>query len=306
MRAILITLSSDAGPNLPQEEHPVNSIEPVTFFNEELETAKEELQSTNEELTTVNEEMHTRNIELGQLNNDLVNLLQGVQIAIVILSTDLRIRRFTPMAERALNLIPTDLGRPLSDLRPNILVPEFERLIAEVMDSLTPKETEVQDREGRWFSLRIRPYRTLDNKIDGVILALVDIDTVRRAMAEAKVARELAEAVIEMVRQPLLVLDGDLRVKTANRAFYQLFRACPEETKNCFIYNLGHAQWNIAKLRELLEKILPTNSHFENFMIDAEIPGAGRKKLALNARRIAEDGKKTQWILLEIGELKRP
>jgi two-component system, chemotaxis family, CheB/CheR fusion protein len=287
-------------------EEILSSNEELQSTNEELETAKEELQSTNEELTTVNDELHTRNVELGQVNNDLVNLLNSVQIPIVMLGSDLRIRRFTPLAERVLNLIPTDVGRPLSDLRPNLLVPEFERLIAEVMDSLTPKELEVQDREGRWHSLRIRPYRTLDNKIDGVILALVDMDATRRALEEARGAREFAEAVVETVRQPLLVLDGDLRVVSANRAFHELFRTRPEETEKRFLYSLGHAQWSHPRLRELLEEILPKNSRFEDFELDAEAPGGGRRKLILNARRITNDGKKSQCILLALEEARHP
>ena len=287
-------------------EEILSSNEERQSTNEEMETAREELQSTNEELTTVNDELHTRNTELGQSNGDLVNLLNSVQIPIVMLGGELRIRRFTPMAEQVLNLIPTDVGRPLSNLRPNIIVPEFERLINGVMDSLTPKDIEVQDIEGRWYSLRIRPYKTLENKIDGVILALVDIDTVRRALAQAREAREFADAIVETVRHPLLVLDGDLRVKTANHAFYRLFHVRPEETENRFVYNLGKAQWDIAKLRELLEGILPKNSRFENFEVDAEFPGVGRKKLVLNARRIADERLKTKSILLAIEEAKSP
>ena len=287
-------------------EEILSSNEERQSTNEEMETAREELQSTNEELTTVNDELHTRNTELGQVNGDLVNLLNSVQIPIVMLGGELRIRRFTPMAEQVLNLIPTDVGRPLSNLRPNIIVPEFERLITGVMDSLTPKDVEVQDIEGRWYSLRIRPYKTLENKIDGVILALVDIDTVRRALAQAREAREFADAIVETVRHPLLVLDGDLRVKTANHAFYRLFHVRPAETENRFVYNLGKAQWDIAKLRELLEGILPKNSRFENFEVDAEFPGVGRKKLVLNARRIADERLKTKSILLAIEEAKSP
>ena len=287
-------------------EEILSSNEERQSTNEEMETAREELQSTNEELTTVNDELHTRNTELGQVNGDLVNLLNSVQIPIVMLGGELRIRRFTPLAEQVLNLIPTDVGRPLSNLRPNIIVPEFERLITEVMDSLTPKEVEVQDIEGRWYSLRIRPYKTLENKIDGVILALVDIDTVRRALAQAREAREFADAIVETVRHPLLVLDGDLRVKTANQAFYKLFHVRKAETENRFVYNLGKAQWDIAKLRELLEGILPKNSRFENFEVDAEFPGVGRKKLVLNARRIADERLKTKSILLAIEEAKSP
>jgi two-component system CheB/CheR fusion protein len=283
-------------------EENLSSNEELQSTNEELTTAKEELQSTNEELTTVNDELHTRNGELGLVNSDLVNLLNSVQIPIVILGGDLRIRRFTPPAERVLNLIPTDVGRPLSDLRPNIVVPDFEQLLAGVMDSLAPTELEVQNREGRWFSLRIRPYKTLENKIDGVILALIDIDAGRRALAQAREAQEFAEAVVETVREPLLVLDGDLRVKSANHAFYKLFKARPAETENRFFYDLGQGEWNIAKLHKLLDEVLPKNSRFENFEVDSEFPGVGRKKLVLNARRIADDGSKTQCILLAMAE----
>ncbi len=238
-------------------------------------------------------------------SNDLVNFLNSVQIPIIILSGELRIRRFTAAAERLLNIIPTDVGRPLTDLRPNIVVPELERLITEVMESLTLKEVEAQDREGRWYSLRIRPYRTLENKIDGVILAFVDIDTDRRALAQAEEARQLAEAVVEAVQQPLLVLDRDLRVRTANRAYYEFFRVHPEDLENRLVYNLGQGELNAARLRELLERVLLKGAQFENFEMDVEMAGVGRKKLVLNARRVAAAGKAGQWILLGMEEARK-
>jgi two-component system, chemotaxis family, CheB/CheR fusion protein len=151
-----------------------------------LQTAKEEAQSANEELNTVNDELRHRNVELARLNNDLVNLLAGVNISIVMVSRDLRIRRFTPMAEKIFNLIPTDLGRPISDIKPNLKADEFPRLIAAVIDTLTPHESEVRDVEGRWYILRIRPYVTLDNKIDGASIVLLDIDSTKRAMEKVK------------------------------------------------------------------------------------------------------------------------
>src|SRR5262249_10887468 len=99
-----------------------SSNEELQSTNEELETAKEELQSTNEELTTVNEELQNRNTELSLVNNDLSNLLSSIHIAIIMLGPDLRIRRYTPKAEKILNLIPTDIGRPITDIKPNINV----------------------------------------------------------------------------------------------------------------------------------------------------------------------------------------
>jgi two-component system, chemotaxis family, CheB/CheR fusion protein len=152
--------------------------------NEELQTAKEEAQSVNEELATVNDELRHRNIELARVNDDLVNLLSGVNIPIVMVSRDLRLRRFTPLAEKVFNLIPTDLGRPIGDMKPNIQVDDLTALIARVIDTLTPYEGEVQERAGHWFLLRIRPYITLENIIDGASIVLLDIDSLKRGTGQ--------------------------------------------------------------------------------------------------------------------------
>ena len=123
-----------------------------------------------------------------------MNLLGSVQIAIVMVAGDLRIRRFTPMAEKVLNLIPTDVGRPISDIKPNIDCPDLEQLIAEAVDTVTIKEREVQDRHGNWFSLRIRPYKNVENRIDGAVLALFDIDSTKRLEAQMTASRGQAAA----------------------------------------------------------------------------------------------------------------
>jgi two-component system CheB/CheR fusion protein len=161
-------------------EEILSSNEELQSTNEELDTAKEELQSTNEELNTLNEELHGRNEELTSVNSDLVNLLASVQIAIVMVSGEMRIRRFTPMAEKTFNLIPTDVGRPLSNIQPHIDCPELVQLIHEVIDKMTMIEREVSDREGRRYSLRIRPYKNIENKIDGAVLVLFDSDKDKR------------------------------------------------------------------------------------------------------------------------------
>jgi two-component system, chemotaxis family, CheB/CheR fusion protein len=165
-----------------------SSNEELQSTNEELLTAKEELQSTNEELTTVNEEMQGRNVELQQINNDLLNLLSSVNIPILMLGNDLRIRRFTPQAERLLNLIPSDVGRPISDLRLKINLPDVVALCHEVIDTLASREREVEDADGHVYSMWMRPYRTYDNRIDGVVFALMDV-TERKRAAEARYRR---------------------------------------------------------------------------------------------------------------------
>lgn len=179
-----------------------SSNEELQSTNEELLTTKEELQSTNEELTTVNEEMQSRNAELQQVNNDLLNLLSSVTIPIVMLGNDLRIRRYTPQAERILNLIPTDMGRPISDFRLKINVPDLDVLCREVIDTLVSREREVVDSEGRTYSMWVRPYRTADSRIDGVVLALIDV-TERKQVAEARFRR-----LFEAAKDGMIIADA--------------------------------------------------------------------------------------------------
>src|SRR5438128_3405310 len=167
-------------------EEILSSNEELQSTNEELQTAKEELESTNEELHTVNEELHNRNFELTQANNDFVNLLSSVNIAMVMLGRDLRIRRVTPQAEKLLGLIRTDVGRPITNVRPNIDVPDLEQMIAEVINTTTVQEREVRDREGHWYSLRILPYKTLESMIEGAVLTLVDINVLKNNLDEIR------------------------------------------------------------------------------------------------------------------------
>ena len=153
-----------------------SSNEELQSTNEELETAKEELQSTNEELTTLNEELSNRNLEMMQLTSELNNLLASIQMPIVMVDNALTVRRATPAARGAFNILPTDIGRPLSELRPNINVPDLENILQDVIETLRTRERKVRDKEGRDYLLRVRPYRTTDNKIDGAVLTLIDMD----------------------------------------------------------------------------------------------------------------------------------
>ncbi|WP_052672369.1 chemotaxis protein CheB [Aliterella atlantica] len=162
-------------------EEILSSNEELQSTNEELETAKEEIQAANEELNTVNEELRRRTLEATQVSNDLQNLLSSINIPILMLGGDLQIRQFTPAVEGIFNLISTDIGRPLSDITHKLNVPNLEQQILEVIRTLNLKAQEIQDRDGHWYDLRIRPYRTIDNKIDGAVLVLVDIDDLKRS-----------------------------------------------------------------------------------------------------------------------------
>jgi two-component system CheB/CheR fusion protein len=279
-------------------EEALSGNEELQSTNEELETAKEELQSTNEELTTLNEELQHRNVELQDVSDDLLNLFNSVDFSIVMLDKELRIRRFTPKAQTVLGLIPADIGRTVTDLKLSLGLPELYAAIVCVVDTLAPEDREIQDREGRWYALRLRPYRTSDSRINGVIFTMQDIDPLKRSLAESERTRVLSDAIVATVREPLLVLDGKLHVKMANRSFYELFQVKAAETEGRLIYEMGSGQWNLPELRELLEKILPARTTLENFPFEAKFPGVGKKTLRLNARRLATRKDGDDWILL--------
>src|SRR6185437_10642910 len=184
-------------------------------------------QSGNEELATVNEELQNRNAELSQANDDFLNLLASVNLPIVMVGADLRIRRFTPPAEKMLGLIRGDIGRPLGDIQLGLDLPDLRRTVADVIENVATHEREVRDREGRWFSLRIRPYRTLENRIDGAVLVLVDIDGLKRAEQSLRESEERFEALADTA--PVLMWVSDLdECRFVNRAFEE-FVGEPEE-----------------------------------------------------------------------------
>ena len=281
-------------------EEIMSSNEELQSTNEELETAKEELQSTNEELTTLNDELESRNVELEQVNNDLHNLLAAINIPIIMVGSDLRIRRFTGVAEKLLNLIPGDIGRPLTDINLHVDVANPAKLVTEVIDTLQTRELDVKDRDGHWWSVRIRPYKTTDNKIDGAVIALLDVDLLKTSAEEVHRGRALAEAVINAVRRPLVVLDKDLVVQQANSAFLNTFKTSAPEILHRRIYEVNDGEWNNPKLRTLLEEILPHNSPCEEFVLENNFPKLGRKRVVINANRLACEEGKTQLILLSI------
>jgi len=268
-------------------EEILSSNEELQSTNEELETAKEELQSSNEELITTNEELQKRNAESSLLNNDLINLLSSINMPVVMMGADLVIRRITPQCERVLNVISSDVGRPISKIKLNVDIPDLEKILFGVIESLHPKTFEIKDREGNWYSVFIRPYRTLDNKIDGVVVIFVDTTERKKAQQIIEEARAYAESIIETMRAPLIVLDTDLKVISANRSFYQTFKVNHKETQGRLIYDLGNRQWDIPKLRQLLEEILPKSNTFDNYEIEHDFETIGPKTMLFNARRLA-------------------
>ena len=261
--------------------------------NEELETAQEELESANEELNTLNEELKISNLEYSKVNRYLSNLLESISIPLVMVGRDLRIRRFTRAMEPMLNLIASDVGRSITDLQPQVELPDLRRLLLNAMEGGNRQPRDIRDSHGRWYSLRVLPSVGPDGKTDGAVLMLIDIDAAKRG-------QDFAEAIVQTVREPLVILNQNLEVLKANRTFYETFRATQEETEGRLIYDLGNGQWNIPKLRELLENILPAHSTFRDFEVTHEFEHVGRKVMLLNASEIFNPNAQARTILLAI------
>ncbi|MFZ4480848.1 MAG: chemotaxis protein CheB, partial [Rhodoferax sp.] len=214
--------------------------EEMQSTNEELETSKEELQSVNEELVTVNTELLSKIEQLASMQNDMKNLLDNINIGTIFLDQKLVIRRFTRDATRIYRLVATDVGRPLTDIRSNLEGEggDLSTALQGVLDSLVPWERELSTGSGACFLAHIQPYRTLDNVIDGVVLTFTDISKRRAAeMAEHK-ARQLAEGIVDTVREPLVVLDENMQVVAASRSFYKRFGTAAGDTLGRSLFSL--------------------------------------------------------------------
>jgi two-component system, chemotaxis family, CheB/CheR fusion protein len=266
---------------------------------EELETSGEELQSINEELQALNQENRHRMEELAQLSGDLQNLLVATDIAILFLDRQLRIVRFTPQLAELFNVRPADQGRPIADLTHRLGYGDFMADARTVLDRLTAVEREVQDETGRWYLTRVLPYRTPDDRIEGVVVNFIDISDRKRMEEELRNAKTFAEDIVETIDEPLLVLGPDLRVRAANPAFYEHFKVEPDHTIDRRVYELGNSQWDIPQLRLLLEEVLPEGRVVDDFEMEHEFEEIGHRVMLVNARQIDH----VQLVLLGIRDI---
>ncbi len=273
-----------------------SSNEELQSTNEELETSKEELQSVNEELRTVNAELQDKNEDLIRAQDDMANLLASTGIGTLFLDSDLKIQQYTPETQKLLNVIESDIGRPVNHITTRM---DYDGLVDdadEALRTLESKETEVQGPEGTWYMMRIRPYKTRERQFQGVVVTFSEITKLKNALekleesqAEERTREEQKmrwQAVFNTVRLPLLLLNEDLSVEQANKAFYEQFRVQEGDTVGNYVYDLGNRQWDIPHLRELLEKILPEESTAEDFKVEHEFDTIGRRVMLVNARRL--------------------
>jgi two-component system, chemotaxis family, CheB/CheR fusion protein len=293
----VIDQQESAGQDLrAAHEEVLSSNEELQSTNEELQTTKEELQAANEELTTVNEQFQNRNRELDALADDLSNFITSADLAMVTVGRDLCVRRLTPAAEKPFNLLQTDVGRSIEHLKFTLDIDHIGEVIEQVIASVQPWEREVADRNGRWWMLRVRPFRTADNRIDGATLVAVDIDLIKRSH-EMMEARDYALAIVQTVREPLVVLDTECRIGLANEAFYRLFGDTPEQLEGRMLWETGRGVWNESSLRRLLLAACEGRERVVNFELQRTIPPHGPRTLVLNAQGIVRAGRPTLLLL---------
>ena len=259
--------------------------EELQSTNEELETAKEEVQSSNEELTTVNDELQHRNAELTAFMSDLNNILTSVDVPLVIVGGDHCIRRFTPQAEKVFKLISSDIGRQLGDIKASFDL-DLDGLVTEVIGSLVTQEREIQDHDGHWRKLQIRPFKTVDNKIDGAVIAFTDIDAYKRNLDNSEASLYYATSVADTVQLPFVVLGSHLLVQSANLSFYKYFNIPKEKIKFSLLEVLGIQRDQMHELTAAMKEALASKVPFNKIEINYESETLGSRHLLLSGRQI--------------------
>jgi two-component system, chemotaxis family, CheB/CheR fusion protein len=275
--------------------------EELQSSNEELMTSKEELQSLNEELITVNAEHQMIITDLAQANDDMKNLLDSAGIATVFLDNTLKIKRFTPRITGIINLIASDVGRPITHLVTNLRYEHLERDTREVLRTLASFETNVQTRYGQWHLMKIAPYRTFDNFIDGVVIVFTSITAIRHLEKALSVSTLYADEAINAFPDPFIVLDPELRVVSANRAFYELLRLSPQQAVGERLPSLGDQPF--APLENVLRGVLQGEGSLSNYTVPFEVPRRGVRIMKITARHLVSADGAAELALLTLEDV---
>ncbi|RYY17646.1 MAG: hypothetical protein EOO36_09405, partial [Cytophagaceae bacterium] len=293
-----------------------SSLEELKSTNEELQSANEELQSTNEEAMTnkeemqsLNEELMTLNLqyqskteELGQSANDMKNLLDATDIALIFLDNDLLIKRFTPSVLRIIQLLPADVGRPLVHFASNLRYPHLLRDVQQVLDRLTSMEANIQTTTNEWYTMRILPYRTLDNYINGAIITFTRITGLKTLEAQLQEAANFLDTLQQAVHEPVVAFDQHLRVYFSSQSFADLFGLAPAELVGQPLAQLP-LPWSRPALRDRLEELLDPAvalTSFDDVVLDADLPELGQRRLHLYGRLLHHPGQPTDRVLLGV------
>ena len=278
-----------------------SSNEELQSTNEELETTKEEMQSLNEELSTINTALQKKIELLSEANDDMQNLLNGTDIASIFLDCDLHIKRYTRQAKNIFKLIESDTGRPLSDLASNLRYDHLLDDAQQVLEALIIKELEVQTLANDWYLVRILPYRTTENIIDGLAINFININKLKVAELYAHQAY-LMTAIVNTVTQPMLVLDHTLRISLVNPAYLKNYGLNHDDFIGQSLFNIHKSAFNSAALRDLLNHTVSHNQTFTDFQVDVLLPHIGLRSLLLTGCILKLSPDIPSHILLSINE----
>ncbi len=261
------------------------------------------MQSLNEELHTVNSELQSKVEQLSRVNDDMLNLLNSTDIATLFLDNELCIRRFTPQTKQGFKVIPTDVGRPIGDVVSTLRYDRLEADAREVLRTLVSKEVEVATQDGAWYAMRMLPYRTGDNVIDGLVLTFIVITKQKQfEQTRSTDVRQYIENLVDSLREALVVLNTDFRVVSATRTFVQTLQLQPQDVVGQSLFALSGGQGIAPRLRQWLEELVAQNTTGEDIAIALTPPDGGRKELLLHAHRIERQGELPGLILLALEE----
>ena len=271
--------------------------------NEELETSKEELQSLNEELKALNSQLHETVQRLRGTSNDLQNILNSSDMATLFLDGKLNIRFFTPLAKSFFSIIESDIGRPLSDLA---RLSDDGDLLADaraVLASSLPLSREIESDKRAWYMRRILPYRTQDGHVEGVVITYSDISETKAAESAIEAAREYSAGIVDTVRQPLVVLDTQLRVISASRSFYRSFSVKPEETVGRQLGAVNDRHLDVPAMHGFLDRLRAGEANIEDYEIQIDLPSTGRRSLLMSAQEIRRQPLAERQILVSLEDV---
>ncbi|SDM44390.1 chemotaxis protein CheB [Halarsenatibacter silvermanii] len=274
--------------------------EELQSTNEELQTSKEELQALNEELKTVNSELENKIEELQQTNTDMKNLISGTGIGTIFVDLDLKILRFTSSVTEFVNLIDSDIGRSIGDIALNLKnYNNLSRDIQKVLDTLIPREVEVQTQNDKWYKMCIQSYRTENNVVEGAVVTFRDID--ERKKLENKLDRataSLAEQFVSIAREPVLVLNSEREVLASSSYFCDVFNTSSSAIQGRSLFSITEGIWDTAEIHQLLNDVVNQNAVIIGYELKLDREGKGNNIIKINARQLSLPSSSKKLIVL--------
>ena len=284
-------------------EEAVSLNEEFQSTNEELETSREELQSLNEELTTANSQLQESLEQQRNTSTDLKNILDSSQIATLFLDREFKVRYFTPAATALFKLIASDIGRPLTDLAIPFVGVDLLAGARTVLGNLTPIQLEVKSASGSWYLCGLSPYRTEDDRIDGIVINLADISELKASEEKLHRAQAYTNAVIGSIHEPLVVLDREQRVESASESFYRLFGGSPEGSFGRPLLSIDVHHLDIPTFRAFLDQRKSANNEANSCEIEIDRPTLGERTLLVTSETIRGSSAADARILVSFSDV---